>query len=149
MLTNSADPASPRTARPREPRVRTDERGAVSAELVIIVPVLLLLLMLIAQFALWAHAGHIAQAAASQALAAARVHGATPAEGEATAHRVLAQLGRGPLRDPHVILTRDPRRTLVEITGDTVGVVPGLVLPVRARAAGPTERVVAPTAGAG
>lgn len=121
----------------------------MSAELVIIVPVLLLLLMLIAQFALWAHATHIAQAAASQALAAARVHGATPADGEATAHHVLAQLGRGPLRDPHVTITRSPRQSTVEITGDTVSVVPLLVLRVQARAAGPTERFVAPTAGAG
>ena len=81
-------------------RLRTAERGTVSAELVVVVPVLLLVLMLIAQFALWAHATHIAQAAASQALATARVHGATPADGEATARHVLAQLGSGPLRDP-------------------------------------------------
>lgn len=114
----------------------------MSAELVVVVPVLLLVLVLIAQVALWAHATHIAQATASQALAAARVHGATTADGEATARHVLAQLGRGPLRDPQVTLTRDPRQTTAEITGDAISVVPGLVLPVRARAAGPTERVV-------
>jgi TadE-like protein len=127
--------------------VWTEQRGSVSAELVVTVPVLLLMLMLIAQFALWAHATHIAQAAASQALAAARVHGASAAEGEATARDVLAQLGSGPLHDPHLTITRGPRQCTVEITGDTVSVVPLLVLPVRARAAGPTERVVAPTAG--
>jgi hypothetical protein len=129
--------------------VWAEQRGSVSAELVVTVPVLLLMLMLIAQFALWAHATHIAQAAASQALAAARVHGASAAEGEATARDVLTQLGSGPLHDPHLTITRGPQQCTVEITGDTVSVVPLLVLPVRARAAGPTERVVAPTAGTG
>lgn len=123
-----------------------EQRGSVSAELVITVPVLLLMLLLIAQFTLFAHATHIAQAAASQALAAARVHGATPIEGEATARGVLAQLGSGPLRNPHLTVTRGPQQCTVEITGDTLSVVPLLVLPVRAHAAGPTERV---TTGAG
>jgi len=126
--------------------VWAEQRGSVSAELVITVPVLLLMLLLIAQFALWAHATHIAQAAASQALAAARVQGATSTDGEVTARGVLAQLGRGPLRNPHLTITRGPQQCTVEITGDTVSVVPLLVLPVRAHAAGPTERV---TAGAG
>lgn len=114
----------------------------MSAELVITVPVLLLMLLLIAQFALWAHATHIAQAAASQALAAARVQGATSAEGEATARDVLAQLGGGPLRNPHLAITLGPQQCTVEIVGDTVSVVPLLVLPVRVHAAGPTERIV-------
>ena len=57
-------------------RCRRDERGAVTPELALTVPALLLLILLIAQFAIWAHATHIAQAAASQALSAARVQGA-------------------------------------------------------------------------
>ena len=37
-----------------------DERGAVSAELVIATPLMLLLVMGVIQFALWQHAEHIA-----------------------------------------------------------------------------------------
>src|SRR6266496_4198474 len=56
-------------------RLRKDQRGASTVELVIATPVLLLLILLIAQFALYLHATHIAQAAASEALSAARVSG--------------------------------------------------------------------------
>src|SRR4051794_21902947 len=57
-------------------RLRGD-RGAVTVELVIATPLLLLMLLAIVQFALWSHATHIAQAAASQGLAAARVQNGT------------------------------------------------------------------------
>ena len=50
-------------------------------ELVIATPLLLLLVLLIAQFALYMHATHIAQAAASEALSEARVSGGTAAAG--------------------------------------------------------------------
>jgi Flp pilus assembly protein TadG len=124
--------------------IRRDERGAVTAELVLAVPGLLLLVLLVAQFAIWAHATHIAQAAASQALSAARVHRASSAEGQAQATAVLGQLGAGPLKNPHAVVNRGPEQSAVEITGRAVPVVPFLDLPVRARATGPTERFVAP-----
>lgn len=125
-------------------RCRRDERGAVTAELVLAVPALLLLILLIAQFAIWAHATHIAQAAASQALSAARVQGASSADGEAEAAAVLSQLGAGPLKNPHAIVNRGPEQSTVEITGNAAPVVPFLDLPVRGRAAGPSERFVVP-----
>lgn len=129
--------------------VWADQRGSVSAELVIAVPVLLLLLMLIAQFALWAHASHIAQAAATQALSATRVRGGTATEGDDTAREVLTQLGQGPLRNAHAVVIRGPEQSTAEVTGDAVSVLGFLVLPVRARAVGPTEHFVTPPAGVG
>ena len=77
-----------------------DERGAVTAELVIVMPLLLTMVLVIAQWTLWAHATHIAQATASEALSAARVHGGTVAAGQAHAQHVLDQLGHGPLIGP-------------------------------------------------
>ncbi|MDQ3885870.1 MAG: pilus assembly protein, partial [Actinomycetota bacterium] len=59
-------------------------------------PLLLLMLLAIVQFALWSHATHIAQAAASQGLAAARAQHAAAA-GSAGAQQMLDQLARGPL----------------------------------------------------
>ncbi|MBV9162194.1 MAG: pilus assembly protein [Pseudonocardiales bacterium] len=116
-----------------------DERGQTTTELVIIMPVLLSMVLLIAQWALWAHATHIAQAAASEALSAARVHGGTVAAGQTHAQHVLDQLGRGPLSAPQVSVTRDARRATVTITGTATSVLPFLHLPVHAEAAGPLE----------
>lgn len=125
-------------------RCRQDERGSVTAELVLTVPALLLLILLIAQFAIWAHATHIAQAAASQALSAARVEGASSAAGHAEASAVLGQLGGGPLRNPRTTVDRGTEQSTVEIVGEAAPVVPFLTLPVRARAVGPVERFVVP-----
>lgn len=129
-------------------RVWRDERGAATTELVIVMPLLLSMVLVIAQWALWAHATHIAQAAASEALSAARVHGGTVAGGQAQAQHVLDQLGRGPLTGPRVSVTRDANRAAVTITGTATSVLPFLRLPVHAEAAGPVEVFHAPAAGA-
>ena len=118
------------------------DRGSVSAELVIATPLLLVLLLTIVQFALWSHATHIAQAAASQGLAAARMQDATAVAGRAAARQLLEQLGRGPLSSPQVSVTRDARRAAVTITGGATSVLPLLRLPVHAEASGPVERFV-------
>jgi Flp pilus assembly protein TadG len=118
------------------------DRGSVSAELVIATPLLLVLLLAIVQFALWSHATHIAQAAASQGLAAARMQDATATQGRAAARHLLDQLGRGPLSSPRVSVTRDAHRAAVTITGAATSVLPFLRLPVHAEASGPVERFV-------
>jgi Flp pilus assembly protein TadG len=125
-----------------------DERGASTTELVIVMPLLLSMVLLIAQWALWAHATHIAQAAASEALSAARVHGGTLAASQTRAQHVLDQLGRGPLTSPQVTVTRDAHRAAVTITGAATSVLPFLRLPVHAEATGPVEVFHAPAAGA-
>lgn len=135
-----------RRARDRLKHLGTDQRGSVSAELALATPTLLLLVLLVAQFAIWAHATHIAQAAASQALSAARVQGASSADGNNEADAVLSQLGDGPLRNPHATVDRGPQQSRVDITGDATSVVPFIHLPVRAQAVGPTERFVVPGA---
>lgn len=137
-------PAAMRRVRRGWPRLGGDERGSVTAELVIAVPALLLLLLVIAQFAIWAHATHIAQAAASQALSAARVQGASSADGHAQAEEVLTQLGGGPLHNPNAAVTRGPEQSTVDITGHAARVIPFVDLPVHARAVGPSERFVPP-----
>jgi hypothetical protein len=108
--------------------------------MVIVMPALLTLILLIAQFALWAHATHIAQTAAAQALAAARVRGGAEADGQAEANQVLDQLGRGPLTHAHVSVRRDAYTASVRISGTATSVAPFLHLPVHAEATGPVER---------
>ncbi|MFC8429271.1 TadE/TadG family type IV pilus assembly protein [Streptomyces sp. NPDC057253] len=118
----------------------SDDRGAVTTEMVIIMPVLLTLVLLLAQVTVWWHAVHIAQATSAHALAATRLQDGTAAAGRTEAERVLDQLGRGPLHGSHVTVTRTADRVEVEVTGTAASVVPFLHLPVRTHASGPVER---------
>lgn len=120
--------------------VARGDGGAVTTEMVIVMPVLLTLVLLLAQATVWWHALHIAQTTATHALAVTRTDNGTTAEGEEDAVQVLGQLGHGPLRDVRVTVTRTPDRADVRITGTAGTVVPFLHLPVRAHAAGPVER---------
>lgn len=130
---------------PQPRRIRLDralhgDRGSVSAELVIATPLLLLMVMAIVQFALWSHAIHIAQAAAAQGLAAARVQDATAPRGDAAARHLLDQLGRGPLTHTRIDATRSGDAVFIRVSGDASAVIPFLHLPVHAEATGPVER---------
>ena len=116
------------------------DRGAVSAELVIITPLILVMLLVIVQFALWSHATHIAQAAASHGLAAARAHHGSSTAGAARARHLLDQLAHGPLTAARVSVERTATTATVRITGTATSAVPFLTLPVHAEAAGPVER---------
>ena len=113
-----------------------------------VIPVVLLLVLLIVQFAVWQHAVHVAQAAAEQGLAAARVQDGTAADGHAAAEAVLDQAGRGPLIDPTVAVDRGATTVTVTVDATAEPVVPGLRLPVHARAVGACEPP-APPAGTG
>ncbi|MFK0111647.1 TadE/TadG family type IV pilus assembly protein [Streptomyces sp. NPDC091217] len=117
-----------------------DEGGAVTAEIVIIMPTLLTMVLLLAQATVWWHALHIAQATASDALSVTRVQGGTASAGQYEAQRVLDQLGQGSLRGAHVTVTRTTEQADVEVTGTAGSVVPFLHLPVRTHASGPVER---------
>lgn len=121
-----------------------NDRGSAPAQVVIMLPVTFLAFFLVVQFAMWSHATHIAQAAASHGLAAVRAHGGSPADGAASARIVLADLGDGPLRDTNVNCERGLETALVRISGTAKQVVPFLSLPVHAEAVGPVERFVEP-----
>ncbi|WP_086667519.1 TadE/TadG family type IV pilus assembly protein [Lentzea kentuckyensis] len=118
------------------------DRGAVSAELAIAIPLLLLFLLAIVQFAVWSHATHIAQAAASQGLAAARVHSGTASAGVERAQQLLDQLAQSSLKGAAVSSERGAETVSVRITGTAAAVLPFLHLPVHSEAAGPVERLV-------
>lgn len=136
------------TRRPR--RLRSGlagDAGSASVELVLAVPLVLLLLLAITQFALWSHASHIAQTAASEGLAATRVADGTPAAGRASAHSILTQLAGGPLRQPTVSVDRNAARARVRVDGTAQPVIPFLALPVQAEASGPVERIAANAGG--
>lgn len=127
----------------RVARVRaTKDRGAVTVELVLATPLLVLCLMLVIQAGLWMHATHVAQATAQRALESARAYNGSTADGQETARQSLAELAGGTLKDAHAEVNRGAGQANVEITGYAATVVPGMRLPVRARAAGGVERFV-------
>ena len=115
------------------------EGGAATTELVIAMPLLLLLVLLVVQFALWQHAIHIADAAAQEGARAARLQGGTAAAGEARARVFLSQLSPTILTHADVVARRDGDTAGVEVKGESLMVVPGLHLPVRALSQGPVE----------
>jgi Flp pilus assembly protein TadG len=136
-----------RLARAARRRLAGD-RGAGSAELVVATPLLMLLILLVIQFGIWAHATHVAQATAEEALAAARVQGGTgAAAGQNRASQVLGQIGGAILISPHVTVTRTATTVTVTITAMAERVVPlpGLALPVTVTVTGPVERFVPAT----
>lgn len=100
------------------------------------------MLLAIVQFALWSHATHIAQAAASQGLAVARSQNGTAAAGTSSARQLLDQLASGPLTGSTVASDRNAAWASVRVSGTATPVVPFLSLPVRAEAVGPVERFV-------
>lgn len=148
-MPTTTTPRRPRRATPdpgpgpgRVRRVRArlrDDSGGVSAELAVITPLLMLILLLIVQFALAMHAQHVAQAAASRALAQARADGGTAAAGQARAESVLAAIGGRTLQNPSVQVTRDGTTVRVVIRGSTVSVVPGMHPGVKAVVSGPVD----------
>jgi Flp pilus assembly protein TadG len=119
----------------------------VSAELVIVTPLLMLLVLLVVQFALWQHAQHIAEAAAQRGAQTARVQGGTDAQGQTIAETATSQLGANLLVNPSVSVSRAGGVVRVEISGTAEAVVPFLSLPVRAVVNGPVERFTAPGGG--
>ena len=116
-----------------------DERGAVSAELVIATPLLLLLIMGVIQFALWEHAEHLAAAVAQQGVAVGRLQGESAQAGEQQAKAVLDQLGSSVLAGARISATRTDLATTVTVTGHAESIVGLFTLPVQATASGPTE----------
>ncbi|MDI5974028.1 TadE/TadG family type IV pilus assembly protein [Streptomyces sp. SL13] len=129
------------------PRHRLPDTGAAATEIVIATPLLLLLLLLIVQFALAWHAQHIAQTAASHALAAARAQGGDAAAGRERGTSTLRLLGRTVLLHPRLTVVRSARSAVVEVQGGVEQLVPGLHLTVAARAAGAVERWSVPGEG--
>ena len=134
---------APRRRRSRSALLR-DERGAVSAELVIATPLLLLLIMGVIQFALWEHAEHIAQATAQQGVSVARLQGESAGAGQQQAQSVLDQLGPTVLAGSNITATRTEQMTTVTVTGHAESIIGLFSLPVKATASGPTETYTNP-----
>ena len=116
------------------------ERGATTTELAIVFPVLVALILVVVQFGIWYHAAAVARAAASEGVRAMLVVDGTDADGRRRTQEFLDQLGRGVIESPAVSTSRSGDVAVVEIRASAPELLPGLRLPVTARAETPLER---------
>ncbi|WP_062204454.1 TadE/TadG family type IV pilus assembly protein [Streptomyces sp. NBRC 109706] len=120
------------------------DRGAVSAQLVVLTPVLMLLLLVAVQFALAWHAQHIAQLAASQGLADARAADGDESAGSDAAQAAIDNTAGRVLRQARVHTSRTESAASVRVDGQVLPLIPGLNLTVSGYAEGPVERFTTP-----
>ena len=99
----------------------------------LVMPAVILAMSVIFDAVGYYHARQAAVIAARQAADAARVAGATPADGTARGQSVLAQLGN-PVTHPHVTVTADADTVTVHVDGTAPELVPGLTLGVHTAA---------------
>ncbi len=124
----------------RTPGSSRRDDGALTVEMIFVMPLLFTIVLLLAQVTIWAHATHVAQATAARALAAARADGGSSAAGQEQADATLDQLGRNSLTGAQITVTRDAETATVHIHGTAASVVPGFHVGIDATAAGPVEQ---------
>jgi Flp pilus assembly protein TadG len=122
-------------------RSGTRDRGSASVEAVIATPLLMLLVLAIIQAGLILHARHMAQAAANNALEAARAELATGGDGQAAATASLSSNAGGVLEDPSVTVSRSTETVTVTITGTATRIVPLWDAPIEVTITGATEHI--------
>jgi Flp pilus assembly protein TadG len=122
-----------------------DDRGSLTLETVVLMPLVLLIIMLVVQAGLWMHATHVAQAAANKALVTASAHGSSAGQGRTAGEQSIDALGKKILLDPTVDVARTATTVTVAISATAPAVVPGLHWRVQATAVGPVERFVPDT----
>jgi Flp pilus assembly protein TadG len=120
---------------------RRGDRGAATVEVTLAMPLLGLLLLLIVQFAFWAHATHVAQAAANQGVQTARAYGSTAGAGIADTNAILDQMAGSVLVNGSVTANNTATTSTVTVTGKAAAVVPGLSLPITVSVTAPREKV--------
>jgi Flp pilus assembly protein TadG len=113
-----------------------------TSQVAILFPAVLFWLMLIVQYGLWWHAKQVADAAAAEGAAAARVPTGTEDDGTTAATAFLAEAGN--LDTVEVTVDRAPMTVTVTVTGNAPQLVPGFAWSVTATAAVPVEQFLDP-----
>lgn len=125
-------------------RLRGDDRGATSVELVAYAPIVMLVTFLAVQFALTWHGNEIAGAVARETARVVRAAGGTAESlvaAEARGHEYADAIGGAALRDVSIdvaLTTSDEVQVIVQ--GRSVELLPGGAPRVRAVVQGPVEQ---------
>ena len=133
-------------ARSSSPRLR-DQRGSVSIELVILLPVLFAVMFLGMQAALFYHARTVAIAAAQEGARAAGTEQGHESDGVGAASNFIAEAGGDDvLTGTSASASRTATTATVTVTGFSLSVIPGWKVRITQSATVPVERLTAPTA---
>ena len=122
-------------------RLTDGEWGSTTVEVVVVLPAFMLAVLLAVQVGMVVYAAQTAEAAAQEAVEAARGEPDRDPRGVARAHAVLDATGA--VTDPQIDISRGLDSVTAEVSGVAPQVVPGLGLRVAASATGPVERFVA------
>ncbi|WP_084965778.1 TadE family protein [Thermoactinospora rubra] len=121
------------------------ERGAVTAEVVIVLPVVMLTILACMQVCLVFFGQSVALAAAQEGVRAARAEGASRTAGAAVARRYAERTAGGFLHSVTASNAGGATTIRVIVRGRTLSLVPFLPsIPVVAEAAGAVERFTTP-----
>jgi Flp pilus assembly protein TadG len=101
----------------------SSDRGNVSVEAAVLLPVLLLVFLVTVQLGTVFYARAVASSAARQGLDAARVADGSEAQGRAAARQFLTDVRAG-LRNPAVVVDRRGDDVTVTVTSEVISVVP-------------------------
>lgn len=121
--------------------------GAVTIEMVVLLPIAILLLFVVVQAAVYFQGRSIALASAQEGARAGAAYKATDRDGEAKARSFAERMGQGgTLDEVGVAVTRDPagRSVTVTVTGRTPSLVPGWDPEVSQSSTRPIEEFSAP-----
>ncbi|AWN31788.1 hypothetical protein DKG71_00175 [Streptomyces sp. NEAU-S7GS2] len=112
----------------------------------IIFPVFILFVISVVQVIMWGNARAVAQVAAREGVAAARLYKASPAQGSARAEDALARLSGGNLSSWQVSTGQSTaQRVHIRVTGQAMSLLPGIPnFPVDEAASGTVERWTTP-----
>lgn len=124
----------------RHPRDRSGERGSVSIQMALLLPVMFSILFLGMQAALFYHARSVAGAAAQEGARAAAAEGARASDGCAAARAFIDQ-AHGALNNPAVTCVRTLTSTTVTVNGASLSVVVGWDPEVRQQVTATVERI--------
>lgn len=129
-----------RWLRSRWQRLRAaGDRGDVTAEAVIIIPVIVVLTLLVVQFALVWHGRHVAQAAAQTAARSAAAYQAVPSAGLAAGQAYLADVAPNLLSSSDLTVTRSLDTVSANVHAEVLTVLPLLTISIQEEAAAPVE----------
>jgi hypothetical protein len=117
-----------------------DQRGEVTAELVVLTPVLVFMIMLCVHVAAWSHTASVATSVAARTAYAQARHGALPGDGQRTASDLIAEVGLT-VTEP-VQVQRSPHAVDVRISLGVPAMAPGLPTQVSRHSVAVVERAV-------
>lgn len=121
--------------------VTRSERGAVTVEMVVLMPVLLATLFGGIQAGVVFHARHIAIGAAQEGAREAAAYQASLTDGISTATRLASDWGDTTLAGVHVTGQRTTTRVSITVQATAVSLLPGITWPVEQTATLPVERL--------